>query len=91
MFNEIDGDFDDVAIKTFKVGLPAEHDLRKSLIRKPVKSVRRLMDRIDEYKQVEEDQQQGKGKAKVVLQDRRDLRSDRYNKNRPRRDFAGHS
>ena len=67
MFNEIDGDFDDVAIKTFKVGLPAEHDLRKSLITKPVKSVRRLMDRIDEYKQVEEDQQQGKGKAKVVL------------------------
>ena len=67
MFNEIDGDFDDVAIKTFKVGLPAEHDLRKSLIRKPVKSVRRLMDRIDEYKQVEEDQQQGKVKAKVVL------------------------
>ena len=67
MFNEIDGDFDDVAIKTFKVGLPAEHDLRKSLIRKPVKSVRRLMDRIDEYKQVKEDQQQGKGKAKVVL------------------------
>ena len=67
MFNEIDGDFDDVAIKTFKVGLPAEHDLRKSLIRKPVKSVRRLMDRIDEYKQVEEDQQQGKGKAKVFL------------------------
>ena len=56
MFNEIDGDFDDVAIKTFKVGLPAEHDLRKSLIRKPVKSVRRLMDRIDEYKQVKEDQ-----------------------------------
>ena len=91
MFNEIDGDFDDVAIKTFKVGLPAEHDLRKSLIRKPVKSVRRLMDRIDEYKQVKEDQQQGKGKAKVVLQDRRDLRLDRYNKNRPRRDFAGHS
>ena len=91
MFNEIDGDFDDVAIKTFKVGLPAEHDLRKSLIRKPVKSVRRLMDRIDEYKQVKEDQQQGKGKAKVVLQDRRDLRLDRYNKNRPRRDFVGHS
>ena len=25
MFNEIDGDFDDVAIRTFKVGLPAEH------------------------------------------------------------------
>ena len=31
MFNEIDGDFDDVAIKTFKVDLLFEHGLRKSL------------------------------------------------------------
>ena len=81
MFNEIDGNFDDVAIRTFKISLPAEHDLRKSLTRKPVRSVRQLMDHIDEYKQVEEDQQQGKGKAKVVSQDRRDVRSDRYNNN----------
>ena len=66
MFNEIDGDFNDVAIRTFKVSLPAEHDLRKSLTKKPVRSVRWLMDRIDEYKRVEEDQQQGKGKAKVI-------------------------
>ena len=88
MFNEIDGDFDDVSIRTFKVGLPAEHDLRKSLTKKPVRRVRRLMDHIDEYRQVEEDQQQGKGKAKVIPQDRRDFRSDRYNNNRPRRDFA---
>ena len=56
MFNEIDGDFDDIAIRTFKVGLPTEHGLRKSLTRKPVPSVRRLMDRIDKYKRVEEDQ-----------------------------------
>ena len=48
--------FDDVAIKTFKVGLPAKHDLRKSLTKKPIKSMRRLMDRIVEYKRVEEDQ-----------------------------------
>ena len=89
MFNEIDGDFDDMTIRILKVDLPAEHDLRKSLTRKPVKSVRRLMDRIDEYKQVEEDQQQGKGKAKVVPRDRRDLRSDRYNNSRPQRDFVG--
>ena len=34
MFNEIDGDFDDVVIRTFKVGLPTKHDLRKSLTRK---------------------------------------------------------
>ena len=66
MFNEIDGDFDNVAIRTFKVGLPAEHGLRKSLIGKPVTSVRQLMDQIDKYKRVEEDQQQGKGKGKVI-------------------------
>ena len=41
MFNEIDGDYDDVAISTFKTGLPAEHDLRKSLTGKPVTSVDR--------------------------------------------------
>ena len=55
MFNEIDDDFDDVAIRTFKVGLPAEHSLRKSLTGKPITSVRQLMDRIDKYKRVEED------------------------------------
>ena len=91
MFNEIDGDFDDVAIRTFKVGLPAEHDLRESLTKKPVRSIRQLMDRIDEYKRVKEDQLQGKGKAKVIPQDRMDFKSDRYNNNRPRRDFAGQS
>ena len=55
MFNEIDGSYDDVAISTFKAGLPAEHDLRKSLTGKPVTSVRLLMDRIDEYRRIEED------------------------------------
>ena len=91
MFNGIDEDFDNVAIRTFKVSLPAKYDLRKSLTRKSIRSVRRLMDRINEYKRDQEDQQQGNGKVKVVLQDRRDLRSNRYNNNRPRRDFVGHS
>ena len=56
MFNEINGDFDDVAIKTFKVSLPAEHGLKKSLTGKPAISVRQLMDQINKYKRVEEDQ-----------------------------------
>ena len=88
MFNEINGDFDEVAIKTFKVGLPSEHGLRKSLTSKSVTHLRQLMDRFDKYKRIEDDQQQGKGKAKVVPQERRDFRSDRYNNNRPRRDYA---
>ena len=92
MFNEINGDFDDVAISTFKVGLPAEHNLRKSLTGKPVTSVRQLMDRIDKYKRAEEDQQLGKGKVKVIPKERRTFRLDWYNNNnRPQRDFAGQS
>ena len=67
MFNEIDDDFDEVAIRTFKVGLLPEHGLRKSLTSKPVTSLRQLMDRVDKYKRIEDDQQQGKGKAKVIL------------------------
>ena len=46
------------------------------------------MDRVDKYKRIEDDQQQGKGKAKVAPQERRDFRSPRYNNNRPRRDYA---
>ena len=91
MFNEIDGDFDEVAIRTFKVGLPSEHGLRKSLTGKPVTSLRQLIDRVDKYNRIEDDQQHGKGKAKVIPQERRDFRSDRYNNNWPRRDYVGQS
>ena len=66
MYNEIDGNFEDVAISTFKVDLLNEHGLRKSLTGKPITNVCQLMDRIDKYKRVEEDQQQGKGKVKVI-------------------------
>ena len=40
MFNEIDVDFDEVDIKTFKVGLPFEHGLRKSMTGKLITSLR---------------------------------------------------
>ena len=91
MYNEMDGNFDDIPINTFKNSLPAEHGLRKSLTGKPATSVRQLMDRINKYKRVEEDQLQGKGKEKVIPQERRDFRSDRYNSNCLRRDFVGQS
>ncbi|XP_030941651.1 uncharacterized protein LOC115966582 [Quercus lobata] len=92
MYNEIEGNYDNVAISTFKRGLPTEHGLRKSLTGKPVTSLRQLMDRINKYKRVEEDQQTGKGKAKVVPQERRDFRSDRFNNsNRPRKDYSEQS
>ena len=44
MFNKIDGNFNEVAIRTFKVGLSPEHGLRKSLTGKPVTSLCQLMD-----------------------------------------------
>ena len=57
MYKEINGGFEDVAISTFKVSLPTEYGLRKSLTSKTVISVCQLMDWIDKHKRVEEDQQ----------------------------------
>ena len=88
MYNEMDGNFYDVAINTFKSDLPTEHGLGKSLIGKLVTSVRQLIGMIDKYKRVEEDQLQGKGNEKVIPQKGKDFSSDRYNSNSPRRDFA---
>ena len=39
------------------------------------------MDRIDKYKRVEEDQQLGKGKAKIIHLEKRDFRTDQFNNN----------
>ena len=74
MYNEIDGNFVDIAINTFKSSLPVKHGLRKSLTGKLATSVHKLMDRINKYKRVEEDQMQGKGKEKVIPQEKRDFR-----------------
>ena len=43
MYKEIHGNFEDIAINTFKSGLPTEHGLRKSLIGKPITSLPQLM------------------------------------------------
>ena len=46
----MDGNFDNVAINTFKNSLLAEHGLRKSLTGKLATNVRQLMGQIDKYK-----------------------------------------
>ena len=86
MYNEIDRDFKDMAVRTFKVGLPTKPKLRKSLTMKPTLSICQLMDRIDKYKRVEEDQTQGKGKARV-FPEKRDPQGGGYHSNWLRRDF----
>ncbi|XP_065623184.1 uncharacterized protein LOC136064824 [Quercus suber] len=57
MFNDMEGNFDGMALSTFKLGLPTDHGLRKSLTGKLVTNMRQLMDPIEKYKRVEEDQQ----------------------------------
>ena len=47
-----------------------------------------MIDRIDKYKRVEEDQLQGKGKEKIIPPKANDFKSERYNHNQPRRDFS---
>ena len=76
MYNEMDDNYDDVTISIFKSDLPTEHCLRKSLTGKPVTNIRQLMDRIDNYKRVEEDQLQGKGKEKIFPHKMNDFRSE---------------
>ena len=46
-----------------------------------------MMDRIEEYKKVKDDQVQGKGKTKVFTPKQRDPRLDSFGPNRLRREF----
>ncbi|XP_075645125.1 uncharacterized protein LOC142616123 [Castanea sativa] len=71
LFNQIDGDFEDMAVRTFIVGLPMNLNLRKSLTIKPARDMYQLMG-IVEHKRPKDDQVQGKGKAKVLPTERRD-------------------
>ncbi|XP_075653099.1 uncharacterized protein LOC142623545 [Castanea sativa] len=89
MYNEIDGDVESVAVRTFKVGLPTEHGLRKSLTMKAAVDMCQLMDRIDKYKRVEEDQMQSKEKVKVYPE-KKDLRGMGFLGSRPKQDFPSH-
>lgn len=72
LYNEIDRDFEDVAIKTFKVGLLTLSNLWQSLTMKLPLSLHQLMDIIEEHKKVEDNQNQSKGKARIFTPDRRD-------------------
>jgi len=74
-----------VAANTFKLGLPMDFDLRKSLTMNPAWGMHCLMDRIEEHKLVEDDQIQGKGKPKVQAQELKDPWPDQYAPQGPRR------
>ena len=44
-----------IATSTFKVGLPIDSDLRASLALKPITDMKKLMERVEEYKRLEDD------------------------------------
>ena len=55
VYNEVDGGTEEMAIKTFKLGLNPKSELRHNLSKRLAKSMRDLMSRIEQYVQVEDD------------------------------------
>ena len=49
-----------MAISTFKVGLHIDFDLRALLTLRPVTDMHKLMERMEEYKRLKDDQLQAK-------------------------------
>nr|XP_023870300.1 uncharacterized protein LOC111982910 [Quercus suber] len=54
LYNEIEEDNGGIAASTFKVGLLIDFDLRASLALKPVMDMNKLMERVEEYKRLED-------------------------------------
>ena len=55
VYNEVDGCTEKIAIKTFKLSLDLESKLRHNLSKRPVKSTRDLMSKIEQFVWVEDD------------------------------------
>jgi hypothetical protein len=55
IYNEVDGCTKEITVKTFKLGLDPDSELRQNLTRRPAKSMRDLMSRIEQFVQVEDD------------------------------------
>ena len=53
---------------TFMLGLPEDLELWDSLTKRPLENMRQLMRRIEEYKRLEDNRQQIKGKAPATSQ-----------------------
>ena len=66
LYNEIGGGNEKIATSTFRIGLPENSELRESLTKRPLKNMRQLMRHIEEYKWLEDDQLQSKGKAPLI-------------------------
>lgn len=61
---------------TFKVGLLIDFNLRASLALKPITDMNKLMERVEEYKRLEDNQLQDKAKAKAPTVEKKDVKVD---------------
>ena len=62
LYNEIGGCNETITASTFRMRLPEDSELRESLTRRPPEDMRR----IEEYKCLEDDRLQSKGKAPLA-------------------------
>ncbi|XP_023895031.2 uncharacterized protein LOC112006941 [Quercus suber] len=81
LYNEIGGGNKKIIASTFRMGLPEDSDLQESLTKKPPEDMRQLMRRIEEYKRLEDDQLQSKGKAPVLNRPRQNVYTPRIRGN----------
>ena len=63
LYNEIGEGNEKIMASIFRMGLPEDSELRESLTKRPPKDMRQLMRRIEEYKRLEDDRLQNRGKA----------------------------
>ena len=66
LYSEIGGGNEKIATSTFRMGLPEDSELQESLTKRPPEDMRQLMRRIEEYKCLENDRLQSKGKAPLL-------------------------
>ena len=81
LYSKIGGGNEKITASTFRMGLPENSELRESLTKRPPEDMRHLMRRIEEYKCLEDNQLQSKGKALLVNRSGLDVLP-----SRPRRD-----
>ncbi|XP_050290584.1 uncharacterized protein LOC126728872 [Quercus robur] len=66
LYNEIGGANKKIATSTFRMGLLEDSKLQESLTKRPLKDMRQLMRRIEEYKRLEDDRLQNNGKTLLL-------------------------
>ena len=66
LYNEIGGGNKKIVTSTFRMGLVEDFELRESLTKRPFEDMRQLMRRIEDYKHLEDDRLQSKGKAPLI-------------------------